>query len=94
VSDDTVQNESRKLRGGEILYLVKDPGAKWRISSYECPQGVEIEGVLFQWLQCLPEDWKDREFENTDQAVEFVQQQVQSGWVPTNRQSDLQRSAV
>ena len=94
MSNNTVQNESRYLRDGEIVYLVKNPGSKWRISSYECPKGVEIKGVLFQWLKCLPEDWKDLEFENSDQAVEFVQQQVQSGWVPGNRQSELQRSVV
>lgn len=91
---DTVQNENRKLPGGEIVYLVKNHRAKWRISSYECPQGVEIDGFFFCWLQGLPEEWKDKEFEDTDQAMEFVQQQVQRGWVPANRQSNSERAVV
>ena len=87
MSEDTGRNESRTLQGGEIVYLVKDPGAKWRIRSYECRQGVAAGGFLFVWLQGLPEDWKDREFEVADQAAEFAQQEIQSGRVPSNRQS-------
>ena len=36
MTDEVGQNESRTLAGGEIVYLVKEPGAKWKIRFYEC----------------------------------------------------------
>lgn len=86
MTDDVGQNESRTLDGGEIVYLVKDPGAKWRIRFYECHHAV-VDGLIFTHLQVLPEDWKDLDFETLDEAVEFVQQQIREGTVPGNIES-------
>ena len=80
------KQESRQLQGGEIVYLVKDPGQKWRISSYECRQGVTAGSLVFRWLQGLPQDWKDLEFDTVDDAAEFAQQQISSRKVPANNQ--------
>ena len=81
------KHESRHLQGGEIVHLVKDPGLKWRISFYECHQGVTAGSLFFVWLQGLPQNWKDLEFDTIDNATEFAQQQISSGKVPANRQS-------
>jgi hypothetical protein len=81
-------NESRELDGGEIVYLVKEPGAKWQIRSYECRQNVRFSnaagGLIFEWLQGLPQDWKHRECESVDDAIEFVKRQVEEEKVPRN----------
>ncbi len=84
--DDIGQNESRTFQDGEIVHLVKDPGAKWRIRSYEFHHGL-VGGLVFRHLQGLPENWEDREFETADQAEKFVQQQIQNGKVPANRKN-------
>jgi hypothetical protein len=86
MKNDTGENASKTLNGGEIIYLVKEPGAKWRIRSYECHQGIVAGSLLFAWMQGLPEDWKDRKFENPDEAIEFAQQEIKSGRIPANRQ--------
>ena len=80
------QNESRTLEGGEIVYLVKDPGAKWKIRSYECHQNVKNKagGRVYEEMYGLPEDWKNREFESADDAIAFVQQEIKDGRVPRN----------
>ncbi|MGD9162953.1 MAG: hypothetical protein PVG39_31395 [Desulfobacteraceae bacterium] len=70
------KNESYTLGGGEIVHLIKEPGSNWYIRFYECSQNVifnpEVDGYFFEWLQGLPLDWKDREFESVDSAIEFV----------------------
>jgi hypothetical protein len=67
MANQTGENESRTLSGGEIVYLVKELGRKWKIESYECHQNVRFRGPLgglvFEHLQGLPSDWKDREFD-------------------------------
>lgn len=82
------QNESRTLEGGEIVYLVKDPGAKCKIRLYECHQNAhftnEAGGLVFKNLEGLPKDWKNREFESTDDAIAFVQQEIKDDKVPRN----------
>jgi hypothetical protein len=81
-------NDSRELAGGEIVYLVKDVGVKWQISSYECRQNVigGGGGLVFEWLQGLPQDWRDREFDSVEDAVAFVQHRIKEGKVPRNSQ--------
>ena len=91
MSNQTGENESRTLSGGEIVYLVKEPGRKWKIESYECHQNVRFRGPLgglvFEHLQGLPRDWKDREFDTSDEAANFAQREIQDGKVPGNSQS-------
>lgn len=86
MTDDTGQNESRTLAGGEEVHLVKEPGAKWKIRFYECQHHVSIagSGMVFDHLKGLPEDWKSREFESADIATEFVQEEINQGKVPRN----------
>jgi len=84
MTDAPGQNESRTLTGGEIVYLVRERGTNWRIISYECGQGVSAGGLLFVWLQGLPQDWKNLEFETADKAAAFVQEQINQGKVPKN----------
>ena len=88
----SMMSENRKheycqLQGGEIVYIVKDPGLKWRISHYECRQDVTTGNQPFVWLQGLPQDWKDLEFDTADGAEKFAQQQIRSGKAPANHTS-------
>jgi hypothetical protein len=92
MNNQSGKSDSRTLKGGEIIYLAKEPSAKWRIRSYECHQGVVAGGVLFSSTQGLPEDWKDREFENPDEASEFAQQEINHGRVlTTGKRTDKAR---
>ena len=87
MTDDTGQNESRTLVGGEIVHLVKDPGADWQIRFYECRHHVRLagsDGMVFEYLEGLPEEWKNREFESADAAAAFVQDEIDQGKVPRN----------
>ncbi|MFX1538518.1 MAG: hypothetical protein ACFFDI_30370 [Promethearchaeota archaeon] len=88
MSKEEGKNETRKLPGGEIVYLLKEPGANWQIRSYECRQNVRFNnaagGFFFEWLQGLPKDWKDQEFDSVDSAIEFVKQQIEEEKVPRN----------
>ncbi|MGK7344234.1 MAG: hypothetical protein ACNS63_00290 [Candidatus Nitrospinota bacterium M3_3B_026] len=87
MTDNTGQNESRELEGGEIIYLVKEPDKNWRIKSYECHQSVVLGGRVFRWLQGLPAKWEGQEFETADEAVTFAQTEIQEGKVPSSRRS-------
>jgi hypothetical protein len=80
------QNESHTLTNGEIVHLVKEPAAKWRIRLYECRQRVRIggRGLVFECFSGLPEDWKSKDFESADDASAFVQEQIKQGKVPRN----------
>jgi len=89
MADESGQNDSRTLSGGEIVYLVKEPGAKWRIRSYECGQGVAAGGLLFVWMQGLPAEWKDLEFDDADAAAGFAQDQINQGKVPRNSEQGV-----
>lgn len=81
------KHEHRQLQGGEIVYFTKDPGKNWSISSYECRQGVTANGFAFVWLQGLPQGWKDKEFDTVEEAVMFVNQQINEKKVPSNNKS-------
>jgi hypothetical protein len=83
--NQTGKNESRTLLSDEIVYLVKEPGRKWKIRYYEYHQ--TYTGLVLKWRQDLPRDWKDREFETSDEAADFVQREIQDGKVPGNSQS-------
>jgi hypothetical protein len=87
MSNQTGENESRTLSSGEIVYLVKEPGRKWKIRDYEYHQ--TYTGLALKWSQHLPEDWKDREFDTSDEAANFAQREIQDGKVPGNSQSTL-----
>ncbi len=82
-------NDSRKLEGGEIVYLVKDAGAKWQIRSYEYGQGILYNIVtgeqVYKDRRGLPQSWKNQEFDSVEDAVKFVQQQIKEGKVPRNK---------
>lgn len=88
MADDTGENASKTLQGGEIIYLVEEPGTKWRIRSYECHQGIVAGHLLFAWMQALPEGWKNLEFDSPEEATEFAQKEIEEGRVPANRQRD------
>lgn len=80
MANQTGENESRTLSGGEIVHLVKEPGRKWKIRDYECRHNVRfvgpLGGLIFEYLQGLPRDWKDREFDTFDEAANFAQQEI------------------
>jgi hypothetical protein len=87
MTNNAGHNESRTLVDGEIVHLVQHPGAKWKIRFYECRHHVRIAGSggkEFVFLEVLPKDWKDREFDSADAAAAFVQEQIKQGAVPKN----------
>jgi hypothetical protein len=92
MSNQIGKSDSRTLIGGEIINLLKEPSRKWKIRNYECHQNVHIAtpsgGLVFEYLEGLPKNWKDREFDTCDEAVEFVEQEIRNGKVPANSQTD------
>ena len=88
--DQTGRNESRTLKGGEIIYLLKDPIRNWTIRSYEFHQRVCYDviagGLMFEIKQGFPKEWQKREFNTADDAVIFVQAEIDSGRIPANSQ--------
>ncbi len=91
MTNQTGKNDSRTLRGGEIVYLVKESSRKWKIRNYECRQNVRIivpsGGLVFEYLEGLPKNWKDKEFGTCDAAAEFVDHEIKDGKVLANSQS-------
>ncbi len=89
MTDQSGWNESRILKGGEIVYLLKEPSRKWTIRFYECDQKIRYDvvagGLMFELKQGLPEDWKEHEFDTVDDAISFVQAEIDSGRVPANK---------
>ena len=88
MSSQTGQNESRTLKGGEIVYILKKPGCNWMIRYYECHQRVRYDVItgerMFESKQVFPKEWQNREFDTTDGAVNFVQAEIESGRVLAN----------
>lgn len=91
MADQTGKNESLTLSGGEIVHLIKEPGRKWKIRYYECRHKVCIVGpsgnMFFKYLEGLPENWNDKEFDTSDEAANFVESEIREAKVPANSQS-------
>jgi hypothetical protein len=79
----TGRNESRKLDSGEIIYLVKDPGDSWRIDSFEWGHGIYFSqaagGFRLAYRHGIPSYWKNRKFDAPEDAIGFVQKQIDNG---------------
>lgn len=77
------RNEAHTLRGGEIVGVVKPPGEAWQIHYFEFSHRVrydfQIGGVVLDWLEGVPQDWKEREFASADEALAFVQGEIDAG---------------
>ena len=86
MKEDKGQNESRKLEGKEEIHLLKEPGKKWRIRSYECHQRLSANGMAFEYRQFLPPGWEGLEFDTAGEAEGFAQKEINAGKVPSNRQ--------
>ena len=88
MTDENPHHQSRELTAGELVYLRRDPGGNWQISSYECQQRVRYNvrtgGLELQFRQRLSDDWRDLEFESVDDATRFVESQIQDGKSPAN----------
>ena len=88
MTDDSGANESRTLKGGEIIYLLRKPDRKWNIRRYECHQRIKYDlvggGLIFEFKQGLPQEWRELEFETADDAVAFMQEQIDNGKAPAN----------
>ena len=87
MTEDSGKHESRTLDGGEMVHLTKAPGAKWKISGYECKHHVHSMGSInmFRYIDGLPPNWKTPEFESADAAVAFAQKEIKQGGVPSNQ---------
>lgn len=76
------KNETRTLQNGEIVSLVRRPGEKWRISNYETQL---YKGGVLEWKPEVPEHWRSRVFESSDDAFSYVEQEIATGKVRSNR---------
>ena len=84
-----VESEGRNLaitlRNGEIVGLVKPPGEFWRISYFEFSHRVrfdfQVGGMVLEWLQGVPQDWRDQVFDSAEKAAAFVQREIDAGRV-------------
>lgn len=81
------RNESRTLKNGEIVALVRPPGEKWRISYYE-RQRVRYDsaagGNVLEWSKKVPDQWKGLLFGTAEEAFAFIEQEIAVGKVPGN----------
>ena len=82
------RNETRTLKGGQLLALSQPSGEKWRIDSIEdyrpvgsgetfsAPSGASrtLVGVLSRYD--MPEEWADMRFDSADEAVAFVESKI------------------
>ena len=75
------KNETRKLQNGEIVSLVRRPGEKWRITSYETQLH---KGGFLEWNSEVPEHWRSRVFESPNDAFSYVEQEIATGKVWSN----------
>ena len=72
------ENRSIPLNGGGIVNLFRHPLAQWRIRFYERQPYVRRRGAvrMLEWLEAMPDAWKEREFDSAIAAAEFVERCV------------------
>lgn len=77
----TGAHKSRMLSTGEQVHLIQHPDQGWRINSYEWSW---IAGMSLQSCQVFAQHmgWEDIEFATPDEAIAFVQEQINTGVAP------------
>lgn len=85
-------SEDRRLKNGEIVYLKKHPGEKWRIEFYECNPTLRVGqagGLYAEFPEVHVPAWGKKEFETPEDAIAFIEEQIKSGTVPGNRKYEV-----
>jgi hypothetical protein len=75
-------HDSHILSSGEEVYLIKMPGKKWGISSYDWSW---TEGQMLKTIQVFAQTlgWESMEFDTADEAYAFVERQLKKGKAPS-----------
>ncbi|MEO8165928.1 MAG: hypothetical protein ABI619_11095 [Betaproteobacteria bacterium] len=82
MTSTTGAHDSRDLETGESVHLVRHPGGKWRISSYDWSW---TNGLMLWTATTFAQTvaWENLDFDTTDEAYGFVKQQLKDGKVPS-----------
>ena len=82
MTSNTGAHESRDLETGETVHLVRQPGSKWRISSYDWSW---TNGLMLWTAQVFAQKlgWENLEFDTPDAASAFLEQQLKEGKIPS-----------
>lgn len=78
----TGAHDSRDLETGETVHLVRRPGGKWRISSYDWTW---TNGLMLYTATVFSQtlNWDNLDFDTPDDAYRFVEQQFRDGKAPS-----------
>ena len=82
MTSNTGGHDSRNLETGENVHLVRNPGSKWRISSYDWSW---TDGLMLFTAQVFAQtlSWENLEFDTTDDAYAFVEQELKDHKAPS-----------
>ncbi len=82
MTSNTGAHESRDLETGETVHLVRHPGSKWRMSSYDWSW---TNGLMLWTAQVFAQKlgWENLEFDTPGAAYGFVEQQLKEGKIPS-----------
>ena len=78
----TGAHDSRDLQTGETVHLVRHPGGKWRISSYDWSW---TNGLMLWTARVYAQTlaWDNLDFDTIDAAYAFVEEQLRDGKAPS-----------
>jgi hypothetical protein len=82
MTSHTGAHDSRTLDTGETVHVVKHPGGKWRISSYDWSW---TNGLMLWTATVFAQTlaWENMDFDTADDANRFVEQQLKDGKAPS-----------
>jgi len=77
-------HDSKRIETGELVHLIKHPGTKWFVNSYEW-SNLSDDGKMFWTARVTFQmvGWDKLEFNTTDDAYSFVQEQINNRKVPS-----------
>ncbi len=78
MDNDRGRHSDRELATGHHVYLVKPPGEKWQIKSYDRSWA---DGWTLMRATAFAEDlgWSDRRFDTEDDAYAFAEREIRGG---------------
>lgn len=78
MDSDRGRHSDREIQAGLFVYLVKPPGEKWQIKSYDRSW---LEGMTVIRATAFAEQlgWTDRRFDSEDDAYAFAAKEIRGG---------------
>lgn len=87
-------HDSRLLKSGEEVHLIKAPKKKWAISSYDWSWFAnDSDGLALMTAQVFAQKvgWEKLEFDTAEDAYAFVEQQIKTGKVPRRQNPSVKK---